>query len=84
LGSRDTAPRIIDFGTRWRWWSASRPGRFTPREKDLDTPWIGGGWAPEPVWTRWGRENFPARAGTRTPDHLARSSALYRWAIPIP
>jgi hypothetical protein len=23
-------------------WSASQPGRFTPREKAPDTPWIGG------------------------------------------
>jgi len=29
-------------------------------------------WAPEPVWTRWCRETFPALIGTRTPDHPAR------------
>jgi hypothetical protein len=23
-------------------WSASRPGLFTPGERDPDTPWIGG------------------------------------------
>jgi hypothetical protein len=23
-------------------WSASRPGRFTPRERDAGTPWTGG------------------------------------------
>jgi len=23
-------------------WSASRPGRFTPRERDSGTPWRGG------------------------------------------
>jgi hypothetical protein len=42
------------------------------------------GWAPEPVWTRWWREKFPAPAGTRTSDHPARSPALHHWAIPPP
>jgi hypothetical protein len=30
-------------------WSASRPGRFTPREKAPDTPWIGGWMGPRAV-----------------------------------
>jgi len=42
------------------------------------------GWAPEPFWTRWWREKFPAPAGTRTPVHPARSSTLYHWANPAP
>jgi hypothetical protein len=37
------------------------------------------GWAPELVWTRWWS---PYRHST--PDHPARSPALYRWAIPSP
>jgi hypothetical protein len=41
------------------------------------------GWDPEPVWTRWWSEKFPASTGTRTPDHPARSPALYHWAIPV-
>jgi hypothetical protein len=41
-------------------------------------------WVPEPVWTRWWREKFSALALTRTPDHPARSPALYHWAIPAP
>jgi hypothetical protein len=41
-------------------------------------------WAPQPVWTRWWREKFQAPARTRTPDHPARSPALYHWAIPSP
>jgi hypothetical protein len=36
------------------------------------------GWTPEPVWTRWWREKFSVPTRTRTPDHPARSSALYR------
>jgi len=35
------------------------------------------GWAPEPVWTRWLREKFPAPAGTRTLVHPARRPAPY-------
>jgi hypothetical protein len=31
-------------------WSASRPCRFSPRTHEV-------GWAPEPVWTTWRREN---------------------------
>jgi hypothetical protein len=30
-GSGDIDPRILDLGTRWGEWSASRPGRFAPR-----------------------------------------------------
>jgi hypothetical protein len=38
-------------------WSASRPGRF-PLGKEPPVP-IGyeAGWAPEPVWPTWRREN---------------------------
>jgi hypothetical protein len=35
-------------------------------------------WAPEPAWTRWWEEEFTATAGTRNPDHQARSLALCR------
>jgi hypothetical protein len=38
----------------------------------------------QPVAQRWWRENFPASAGTRTPDHPALSPALYHWAIRAP
>jgi hypothetical protein len=32
----------FDLGTRWIEWSASRTGRFTPRERVPGTPWTGG------------------------------------------
>jgi len=32
-------------------------------------------WAPEPVWTRWWREKFPAPGGTRPPQHPDRNPA---------
>jgi hypothetical protein len=77
------APRILYFGTRWRWMVSFRPqplypqgkGPWYPLDRRLDGP-------PEPVWTRWWRETFPAPAGTRNTDHPAPSPALYHWAIP--
>jgi hypothetical protein len=32
---------ILDLGARWGEWSASRPGRIYPREKNPGTHWIG-------------------------------------------
>jgi hypothetical protein len=56
--------------------SALPPGKESPI-----THWIVGyRWDPEPVWTRWWIEKFPAPVGTRSPDH----PALYRRAIPAP
>jgi hypothetical protein len=40
-GSGGIALRILDLDTRWEW-SASRPGRFTPRERAPVTHWIWG------------------------------------------
>jgi len=39
LGGRGgVAPTILDLGTRWGEWSASRPGRALPRGKDPRYP----------------------------------------------
>jgi hypothetical protein len=48
-------------------WSASPLGRFTLEATAASTHWTGDWWAPEPVWTRWRRENIPPRTGNRTP-----------------
>jgi len=51
-------------------WLASRPGRFTSRERAPGTYWIGGWVAPEPFLTPWWREktSSPCReANPRTP-----------------
>jgi hypothetical protein len=55
-----------------------------PPGKEPPVPIGYGGGVPEPVWTRWSGEKFPAPTGTRTPEHPARSPALYYWAIPTP
>jgi hypothetical protein len=60
-GSAGIVPRILDLGTKWRCAVS-----FTPRppyplgkspevsiEKEAE-------WAPEPVWTQWGREKVPS------------------------
>jgi hypothetical protein len=67
-GSTHSLTSALDEGE----WLASRPGRFTPREKAPGTHRIGGWVGPR------------ARAWTRTPDHPAHSSALYHWAITAP
>jgi hypothetical protein len=70
-GSGGIAPRMLDLG-------ALPPGKEPPVPFGLEV-----GWASKPVWTRWWREKFSVLAGTRTPNHPARSPALYHWAIPI-
>jgi hypothetical protein len=44
-------------------WSASRPGRFTPRQRAPRTHWIGGWVGPRAVLDAV----LPAPAGNRTP-----------------
>jgi hypothetical protein len=58
------------------------PAVLPPEKEPLVSIGEEAGWIPEPVWTRWWREKFPAPAGTRTPDHPICSSALYHWDIP--
>jgi hypothetical protein len=76
MGSGDIAPRIRNLGNRWRWVVSFTPWPLYPQGK-------GGGWAPEPFWTRWWREKFPAPAGTRTPDNAGRSPELFRFPVKI-
>jgi hypothetical protein len=52
------------------------PAALPPGKEPLEA-----GWAPEPVWTQWWREKFPAPVGTQTPDHPVHSPVLYHWAV---
>jgi hypothetical protein len=40
-GSGVTAPRIVNSALDGGEWSASRPSRFTPKERAAGTHWIG-------------------------------------------
>jgi len=48
-------------------WSASRPGRFTPRERGPGTHWIGGWVGPIVGLNAVAKRKIPASAGNRTP-----------------
>jgi hypothetical protein len=60
------------------------PTALPSRKGPPGTPWIGG-WVGirAGLVAGWG-EKFPTLTGTRTPDHSARSPALYHWAVPPP
>jgi hypothetical protein len=64
----------------WEVEVSSRPGRFTPRERDPGTQWIGD-WVSPGVGIGDEEKKIPTPAGTRTPDRPApaHSSALYHW-----
>jgi hypothetical protein len=83
-GSGDKPQRILDLDTDGGEWSVSRTGRFTPREKARRTHWIGGWVSPRAGLDAVVERKFPARVGTRTPDHPDHSTALYRLSFRIP
>jgi hypothetical protein len=62
-------------------WLASCPGRFIPREGKLRTHWIGNWVASRAGLDAVVKRKFPTHAGTRTPDHPARSPALCHWVL---
>jgi hypothetical protein len=51
-GSGGIAPRILDFGTRWRWVVSFTPLPLYPQGKPPVPTGQEAGWAPEPFWTR--------------------------------
>jgi hypothetical protein len=61
-------------------WSASHPGRFTPRERAPRTHWIGGWVVPESRSGRHGEEKILALPAVelRLNGRPARSQSLYR------
>jgi len=60
------------------------PAALPPGKEPLVPIAQGAGWAPEPVWKRLSGEKFLAPTVTPSPDHPARSPALYHCAIAAP
>jgi hypothetical protein len=63
-GSTHSLTSALDGGE----WSASRPGRLTPRERALGTHWIGGWVGPRAVLDAMVKRKIPSPAGKRTLD----------------
>jgi hypothetical protein len=64
-------------------WSASRPGRALPPEKEPPVPVAQeAGWAPEPVWTQRLEEKYSASVGDRTPAVQSVVRHYTDWATP--
>jgi hypothetical protein len=62
-------------------WSASRPGHFTPRERNPGTHWIGGWVGARAGLDALSKRKFPAPAGNPTLN--IQSSSLYTdWPTP--
>jgi hypothetical protein len=61
---------ILDGGE----WSASRPGRFTPKERAPGTHWIGGWVCLRAVLEAVVKRKFPAPAGNRALEPRSSSS----------
>jgi hypothetical protein len=73
---RCVGPRILDFGTRWRWVVSFTPRPIYPRERTPGTHWIGVWVGPRAGLDSVVMKKFPAPNGTRNPDHPVRSPAL--------
>jgi hypothetical protein len=65
-------------------WSASRPGRFTPRERALGTHWIGGWVGPRAVLDAVVKRKIPSpcrESNPRTPIVQPVAQRYTDWAI---
>jgi hypothetical protein len=80
--SDGTAPRIPDLGTRWRWAVSFTPLPLYPKEKAPRIHMRGGWVSPRAGLDTVVKRNFTAPVGYRTPNHPARSAAIYHWANP--
>jgi hypothetical protein len=68
LGSGRTAPRILDPGIRWWWVVSFTPWwPYPPGKGPLAPTGQPAGWAPEPVWAHWWRENSQPLLGLELP-----------------
>jgi hypothetical protein len=59
-------------------WSALRPGRALPPDKEPPVPTVQeAGWAPEPVWTQGLQAKFFNPVQDRNPSLSVRSQTLF-------
>jgi hypothetical protein len=68
-------------------WSASRPGRFTPKERTLGTHWIGGWVGPRAVLEAVVNRKIPSlrrEANPRTPIVQPVAQRYTDWAVTTP
>jgi hypothetical protein len=82
-GSGDIAPLILWPRQRGDL-SASRPGHFIPRERDPDTPWIGGWLGPRAVLDAVVKRKIPSprrQSNPRTPIVQPIAQRYTDWAI---
>jgi hypothetical protein len=82
-GSGGIAPLIIDLGTRWGLWSASRPGRLTPRERAPGTHWTGGLLGLRAVLDAVVKRRIPTprrESNPRTPKLILWSDIQSEWS----
>jgi hypothetical protein len=61
---------------------ASRPGRFTRRDRTHGTHWIGGWVGPRADLDAVSKRKIPSPRRDSNPDHQARSQSLYRLSYP--
>jgi hypothetical protein len=61
-----------------REWSASRPGRFTPRERAPCTPWLGSWVGPRAGLDTVSKRKITSPRRESKTDHPARRQSLYR------
>jgi hypothetical protein len=78
-------PHFLDLGTSWRCGQLHAPATLPPGKEPLVPIGQEAGWAPEPVWTTWRRENsWPYRDSNSDPSVVQPICSHYTdCAIPI-
>jgi hypothetical protein len=79
------APRVLDFGTRWKCVVSFTPGLFYPQGKIPWYPLVGRLGGPQSRSGSGGEEkNSQTLPGLEPPNYSADSPALYHRATPAP
>jgi hypothetical protein len=84
LGNGGIAPLTLTSALDGGEWSASRPGRFTPKERASGTHWIGGWVGPRAVLDGVVKRKIPStrrESNPRTPIVQPVAQCYTDWAI---